>query len=165
MFWKELRQWYAIRQVFEPLGAREYRHRATGIIFVRIQSGSVRRGSPEDEEGALPWEQPVHDAPVGEFRGKPIAVDRLRPNAYGLYHMHGNVAEWCEDAYNADFYASPDARSPNPTCHRGSGDRVVRGGSWKDRPIYCRSTSRSWADPASTSQKIGNHPAFRLPIR
>jgi formylglycine-generating enzyme required for sulfatase activity len=65
-------------------------------------------------------------------------VGRYRPNAWGLYDMHGNVAEWTRSAYKAYPYKSDDGRNKIDT----SGERVVRGGSWRDRPKRCRSAFR-----------------------
>ena len=47
---------------------------------------------------------------TGMVRGKPIAVDSLAPNAFGLYNMHGNVSEWV-----FDFYGTYE-KSKNPNC-------------------------------------------------
>ena len=73
-------------------------------------------------------------------------VGQKLPNAWGLYDMHGNVAEWCLDNYKADTYASfprdKPALSPVllPTERRFS--HVARGGSWADQPPRLRSAAR-----------------------
>jgi formylglycine-generating enzyme required for sulfatase activity len=79
-------------------------------------------------------------------------VGRKKPNAWGLYDMHGNVAEWCLDHYQKDFYAdfSLDritvAPVKLPTARRYP--HVTRGGSWADRPERCRSAARRASDPS-----------------
>ncbi|MCU0914347.1 MAG: formylglycine-generating enzyme family protein [Planctomycetes bacterium] len=68
-------------------------------------------------------------------------VGRKEPNPWGLYDLHGNVAEWCNDRYAKDYYA----KSPGP-APRGPDqgqERVVRGGSWKSSAESCRSTYRA----------------------
>src|SRR5262249_4273129 len=73
-------------------------------------------------------------------------VGQKRPNAWGLYDMHGNVAEWCLDHYQQDRYSHFAEGCPTlapvkrPTAARYP--HVVRGGSWDDRAAACRSAAR-----------------------
>ena len=74
--------------------------------------------------------------------------NKVFTNLFGLHDMHGNVAEWCEDWYQADFYqALVDAGEPlisDPLCENpGSGHRVHRGGSWDHNAAACRSAHRA----------------------
>ena len=72
-------------------------------------------------------------------------VGKLKPNAWGLHDMHGNVSEWVLDQYVADFYATnaDDNVLVNPLAIPVKlYPRVVRGGSWKDKPEILRSASR-----------------------
>ena len=71
-------------------------------------------------------------------------VGEKKPNPWGLYDMHGNVAEWVLDAYQDDFYATlgeGPVRSP-VNWPSELYPRVVRGGSWDDDPDRLRSASR-----------------------
>jgi sulfatase modifying factor 1 len=67
-------------------------------------------------------------------------VGLKKPNAFGLYDMHGNVFEWCHDYRGDDYYKqSPAKDPPGPTS--GS-SRVLRGGSWPDDTRFSRSAFR-----------------------
>jgi formylglycine-generating enzyme len=78
----------------------------------------------------------------GEGKGLLKQVGLKKPNAFGLYDMHGNVFEWCSDYYGEDYYQqSPEKDPQGPT--QGS-SRVLRGGSWYDLTRLTRSADRSW---------------------
>ena len=83
-------------------------------------------------------------------------VGQKRPNAFGLFDMHGNVYEWCWDAFDTKYYAeSPvdDPRGPS-----GASGRVIRGGGWHRDPLYARSAYRGWDPPGNRRHVLG----FRL---
>jgi formylglycine-generating enzyme required for sulfatase activity len=65
-------------------------------------------------------------------------VGGRRPNAFGLSDMHGNVAEWTLSAYRAYPYDPADGRDDPEAL----GEKVVRGGSYLDRPDRCRAAAR-----------------------
>src|SRR5579863_1458646 len=65
-------------------------------------------------------------------------VGRFKPNAFGLYDMHGNVSEWCADRY--DNYGKSEVSDPQGPS-KGSA-RVARGGAWLSPALFCRSASR-----------------------
>jgi formylglycine-generating enzyme required for sulfatase activity len=90
--------------------------------------------------------------------GRPREVGRKLPNPWGLYDIHGNVAEWCNDFYAVDYYQKSPAKNP-----RGPGSgarRVVRGGSWNSRASDCRSSYRSSENPAYSDVCIGYYDVY-----
>jgi formylglycine-generating enzyme required for sulfatase activity len=74
-------------------------------------------------------------------------VGQTRPNPWGLFDMHGNVAEWCQDVYDRDYYrSSPDK---NPRGPADGKEYVLRGGSWK-----------SPAEALRSAYRLGDTPGF-----
>lgn len=88
---------------------------------------------------------------TSQNRGTTIAVNELAPNAFGLYHMHGNVAEWC-----FDYYGEYDVENNvNPTGAASGSLRVNRGGSYNDFGKHLRSAYRSATNPVDADQNLG----------
>ncbi len=75
----------------------------------------------------------------GEFRAQTTPVASFPPNAWGLYDMHGNLWEWCPDGLG-DAHDSP--LPPRAGAAELIEGRVLRGGSWRNRPRFCRSANR-----------------------
>jgi formylglycine-generating enzyme required for sulfatase activity len=82
----------------------------------------------------------------GEHLGRPTAVGSYPPNRFGLYDMHGNVAEWVLDEYSEEGYQKFEGKKVTADeAIRWPTDvypRVVRGGSWKDSADRLRSAAR-----------------------
>jgi formylglycine-generating enzyme required for sulfatase activity len=83
-------------------------------------------------------------------------VGEKKPNAWGLYDMHGNVWEWCSDWYG-DY---PKGAVSDPTGPREGSLRVGRGGSWDCGAADCRSASRIRSYPSGRGSDVG----FRLAL-
>ena len=113
---------------------------------------------------------PKYSVSRGRYRGTTVPVDAFQPNAFGLYQMHGNVKEWCEDLHDWGFYSSSEARGPNPICtsrfvsdYREPWHRVVRGGSYREYVTECRSAARDMSIPAIGHSGRGFRPIAPAP--
>jgi len=82
------------------------------------------------------------------------AVGQKKPNAWGLYDVHGNVLEWCADRWDVLYYAKSPA--DDPVGPDSGGLRVLRGGSWhSDNPGYFRCAYRDDRRPGRLDDHIG----------
>jgi formylglycine-generating enzyme required for sulfatase activity len=105
--------------------------------------------------------EPYGTAEKGPYLRQTAKVGSYPPNAFGLYDMHGNVAEWCADWYDPEYYnASPDEDPPGPPAGVVSDDYenfyvVIRGGCWLDEARACRSAYRHRAMHRNKYRVIG----------
>ena len=81
----------------------------------------------------------------GNSKGKYHKVGQMKPNPWGLYDMHGNVAEWTLDQYDPDIYKKLNRIKWNKP--RKTYPKSVRGGSWIDNEKHLRSAARRGSDP------------------
>ena len=87
----------------------------------------------------------------GEYRQTTVEVNSFNPNKWGLYNMHGNVAEWC-----FDYYGEYDLENTNnPTGSETGTLKVNRGGAWNDYAKHLRSAYRASTTPTQSISTIG----------
>jgi formylglycine-generating enzyme required for sulfatase activity len=110
-----------------------------------VRAGSTTAYSFGDDPQRL-GEYAWYAANSGEH---PHPVGQKTPNRWGLHDMHGNVAEWCLDRYEADTYRDlmPGAVGPVRLPDERRYPHVARGGSWDDDPRSLRSAARRHSTP------------------
>jgi formylglycine-generating enzyme required for sulfatase activity len=113
------------------------------------RTGSEGRWSFGDNQREV-----VHYARIGSnSQGHTWPVAGLKGNLWGLHDMHGNVSEWCQDVYDANYYeTSPPKDPPGPSP---GGIHLHRGGSWADTPVQCRSAFRCPGAPGLPTHSLG----------
>ena len=136
---------------------KQYRLPSESEWEYAARAGSSGKWSCGDEEGQL-GQYAWYEANSGE---KTQPVGTKKPNAFGLYDMHGNVWEWTQDCWNESYTGAPtdNAASTTGNC----GQRVGRGGSWSGNAVNSRSASRGRDDAASRDSFLGFRLARMLP--
>ncbi len=118
--------------------------------------GDLCNGREANIDGSRPFR-----AEPGPALERTTTVASYPPNAWGLYDMHGNVWEWCQDGFDNDAYqkfATETAVDPRGDEDEPS-ERVLRGGCWNFYARYARSSYRYRASPDRTA---GANGGFRV---
>ena len=113
------------------------------------RAGSTTKYSFSDDENMLgdyAWY-------ASNSEGVTHNVGSKKPNAWGIYDMHGNVWEWCQDRYSDDYMITPVDGSAYAVENKNG--RVLRGGSYKGETENCTSTSRINLGSAGRNYFIG----------
>ena len=92
--------------------------------------------------------------------GQPAPVKHYQPNPWGLYDMHGNVWEWCQDL----FHGYDRVSVVDPCATEDGQDRIRRGGSWFGPGYSMRSANRAYGHPMSRLQNTGFRLVMLVPI-
>jgi len=139
-----------IRNLNRREGGDKYRLPTEAEWEYACRAGTTTRfyfGDSESRLGEYAWYR-------NNSGGRTHQVAEKKPNAWGLYDMHGNVWEWCRDWYG-DY---PSGSVTDPKGPSGGSDRVIRGGSWNNKPRHVRSAYRGRNVPGSRNPYLG----FRL---
>jgi formylglycine-generating enzyme required for sulfatase activity len=100
--------------------------------------------------------QSPYNAPPGKQLGRGTKVGSYKPNAFGLYDMHGNAWEWCLDFFDPNYYKVSPREDPKGPANGNS--HPLRSGGWFRAGSECRSAMREpWAP-----QSVFNNTGFRV---
>lgn len=89
-----------------------------------------------------------------EWRKQTTPVGQFLPNAFGLYDIHGNVWEWCYDQWHNSYDKAPNDGSAWMSKDENN-NYLLRGGSWVNFPMWCRSAYRHFDTPGNHDNNIG----------
>jgi formylglycine-generating enzyme required for sulfatase activity len=143
----------------------EWEYAARGEMLTAFSFGDACNVLDLDCDACLPaddflWSCGNSDTGNGQ---ETHSVAGKQPNPSGLHDMHGNVWEWCKDVYDTHFYENPNAILPNPESIMGGENKVLRGGSFFDSAVRCRSATRHHAKPDGGFNNAGFRPAAPAP--
>ena len=142
------------------------------------RAGTKTRYATGDREGSLKGFANVADLSLKAFPGAnpdwkyvdfddgyatTAPVGKFKKNGFGLFDMHGNVWEWCEDWFDSKYYANSPRKDPEGP--ESGKSRVLRGGSWYVDPRLCRSAFRVGLVPGHRDNVLGFRVVLRQPPR
>jgi formylglycine-generating enzyme required for sulfatase activity len=131
----------------------EWEHACRAGTATPFSFGSSASSRQANFDGNYPYH-----AGRGPYLRRTARVGSYEPNGFGLFDMHGNVAEWCSDSYEANYYAESPAEDP-PGAQIPT-NRILRGGCWDYGGRQSRSARRSWHAPDGHNGHIG----FRVAV-
>jgi formylglycine-generating enzyme required for sulfatase activity len=105
---------------------------------------------------SMGWSGSYGSGPKGVYREETTEVGSFEvANNFGLYDMHGNVWEWCQDDWHGKYEGAPIDGSAWLDNEESSNTKLLRGGAWFNFPDYCRSASRSYYNLDNYDHNIG----------
>jgi formylglycine-generating enzyme required for sulfatase activity len=102
----------------------EYSCRGGATLSKPFHFGDSLSSTQANFDGGYPY----GGAAKGPYLGRPCPVGSYLANAFGLFDMHGNIWEWCQDCYDEGYYRTGEAQGPNPLNLMVASARVRRGG-------------------------------------
>jgi formylglycine-generating enzyme required for sulfatase activity len=134
----------------------EWEYACRGGTATPFFTGNNITSDQANYNGTIPYGSNARTA----FRGRSMQVGSFRPNAIGLYDMHGNVAEWCWD-WNGE-YARGEQTDPAGQS-TPSGYKIFRGGGWNHPADFLRSARRAMLNPVQNGYYLGFRVARNAP--
>jgi uncharacterized protein (TIGR02996 family) len=139
--------------VFLPTEA-EWEYACRSGTTTHYHFGDVPSADRVNYNGVVTW----NGSKKGTNHKQTTDVGEYPPNPWGVFDLHGNLWEWCADWYKA----SPADGQEDIGEEARVTNRMLRGGSWYDRPEHCRAASRSWRGREYCDRSIGFRVCFRL---
>jgi formylglycine-generating enzyme required for sulfatase activity len=127
----------------------EYACRAGAKDYAPFAFGKTLDSTQANFNGAQPYGLQGR----GQSLNRTSVVGSYKPNAWGLYDMHGNVWEWCQD--HPEEYSHRKGITRDPQGATTGTQRIFRGGSWTNNGAWCRSGMRYRATPTAANNLIG----------
>ncbi len=148
--WNDVQEF--IKKLNEKEGTNKYHLPSEAEWEYAARAETATRYSFGDDESKLD-DYAWYESNSGS---KTHEVGQKKPNPWGLYDMHGNVWEWVQDNWHDSY---KDAPTDGSSWENGSGYfRVIRGGSWRNSAVGCRSANRTDRDQCARNYFLG----FRL---
>lgn len=147
--------WHDAKAFADWMGCRlpteaEFEYAARANTTTPFNTGDCLTSDQANFNGKKPYD----NCDKGKYKGKSLSVGSFQPNAFGLYDMHGNIGEWCND-----WYGEYDLKvTSNPQGPETGEQKVLRGGGWRDAAVNCRSACRDKVHPGNRGAGMG----FRL---
>jgi formylglycine-generating enzyme required for sulfatase activity len=143
-----------LRRLNEKVGGGKFQFPTEAQWEHACRAGSTTKycfGEDESGLGEYAW----YDK---NSSGKPHPVGEKKPNAWGLYDMHGNIWQWCADWYDSGYYAH--SSTDDPAGPAAGTARVSHGGSWFSPARSARSANHGRIEP----EHRGSHLGFRVSL-